>query len=155
MGSARAEDVVALPPHEAIELWLDTSRWASFVDGVARVAQRKGDWPEPGASVVWESPPRGRGTVTEKVVELQRPGRVVVQVFDNRLTGRQTTTFGPHEEGALVTTELDFRLTDDVALGAIADFLFVRRAVRDSLRRTLRRFAVEVDEEAALRDAPL
>jgi hypothetical protein len=33
----------------------------------------------------------------------------------------------------------------------VADVLFVRRALRDALRRTLRRFAVEAEEEAGLR----
>jgi hypothetical protein len=33
----------------------------------------------------------------------------------------------------------------------VADAIFIRRALRDSLRRTLFRFAVEAEEEAGLR----
>ena len=36
-------------------------------------------------------------------------------------------------------------------VGAVTDMLFIRRALRDSLERTLRRFAVEAEEEAGLR----
>jgi hypothetical protein len=33
----------------------------------------------------------------------------------------------------------------------VADALFIRRALRDALRRTVGRFAVEAEEEAGLR----
>ena len=46
---------------------------------------------------------------------------------------------------------LDYELTRYGPARALADVLFIRRALRDALRRTLRRFAVEADEEAGLR----
>jgi uncharacterized protein YndB with AHSA1/START domain len=150
MGVARERAVTSLPPGEAIDLWLDTARWPAFVDGFARVERRHERWPEPGATVVWRSRPGGRGTVTEKVAELEPPGRVVVTVLDDKLAGRQTVTFEEDEGGCRMLVELDYELSEGGPLKAIADAVFIRRALRDSIRRTLQRFAVEAAEEAAL-----
>ncbi len=46
---------------------------------------------------------------------------------------------------------LEYTLTRYGPLNALADVLFMRRALRDSLARTVRRFAVEAEEEAGLR----
>jgi uncharacterized protein YndB with AHSA1/START domain len=149
---ARERTAAALPPRQALDLWLDTARWPTFVDGFGGIEQRHDRWPEPGARVVWKSKPGGRGTVTEKVVEIEMPGRLVVQVLDDQLSGRQTVTFEPDEEGdgCRVLVELDYTLNEGGPLRRVADVLFIRRALRDSIRRTLERFAVEAAEEAAL-----
>jgi hypothetical protein len=47
--------------------------------------------------------------------------------------------------------ELEYELTGAGPLAALTDALFIRRALRDMLRRTVSRFAVEAQEEAALR----
>jgi uncharacterized protein YndB with AHSA1/START domain len=150
MGVARERAVTALPPAAALDLWLDTARWPTFVDGLARIERRHERWPEPGASVVWQSRPGGRGTVTLKVLELEPPSRVVVQVFDDKLTGRETVVVEPDGNGSLMHVELDYSLNQGGPLMAIADAVFIRRALRDSIRRTLGRFVVEAEEEAAL-----
>jgi hypothetical protein len=152
MSVARDRAVVALEPRQALDLWLDISRWPTYVDGFGAIDRLHERWPEPGAQVVWRSKPGGRGTVTEKVAELAPPGRVVVDVFDDKLSGRQTATFEPGEEGdgSRVLVELDYKLNEGGPLRAIANFIFIRRALRDSIRRTLERFAVEAAEEAAL-----
>jgi hypothetical protein len=54
-------------------------------------------------------------------------------------------------EGTRVELTLDYELSKYGPLRAVADVLFIRRALRDALRRTLRRFAIEAEEEAALR----
>ena len=160
MGVARERAVVVLEPRQALDLWLDTPRWPTFVDGFGAIEQRHERWPEPGARIVWRSKPGGRGTVTEKIAKLAPPASVVVDVLDDQLSGRQTTTFEPHEsgDGCRVLVELDYKLNEGGPLRAVADFVFIRRALRDSIRRTLERFAVEAAEEAALpdpsRDAP-
>jgi uncharacterized protein YndB with AHSA1/START domain len=155
MSVARERAVTALPQRHALDLWLDTSRWPTFVDGFGAIDQRHERWPEPGARVVWHSKPGGRGTVTEKVAELEPPGRVVIGVIDDQLSGRQTITFEPAEdgEGTDVLVELDYELNEGGPLRAVANFVFIRRALRDSIRRTLERFAVEAGEEAALPDS--
>jgi hypothetical protein len=158
VGVARERTIAILPPRQALDLWLDTSRWPTFVDGFGGIEQRHERWPEPGARVVWRSKPGGRGTVTEKVAELEPPGRVVVDVLDDQLSARQTVTFespaGEGDEGCEILVELDYTLTEGGPLRAVADFIFIRRALRDSIRRTLERFAVEAAEEAALPGSP-
>jgi hypothetical protein len=150
-GTARAAEVVTLTPEGALTLWADTSRWATFVEGFARTLEVSPDWPAKGARLVWESRPDGRGRVTEKVTE-HGPGRFTTQVFEEALTGRQTVTASEHADGTLVEIELEYELAKYGPLRAVADAIFIRRALRDSLRRTLRRFAVEAEEEAGLRE---
>ena len=146
MGKARAQIKVAGPISEAEALWYDTSRWPSFVDGFHHVVKQEGDWPrEVGARVLWSSIQDGRGAVDERVVFYEVRASQTVSVEDPRLTGRQTITFTVGEEGAcLVVLELDYRLKQGGALAPVVDALFVRRAVRDSLRRTLSRFSREL-----------
>ena len=142
---------VPLEPGRALALWSDVRRWPSFIDGLPRVADASAGWPEPGSKVVWESRPGGRGRVTEKVVERSQ-ARFATEVFEQRLLGRQTAEFGPAGDGGThVALALDYELVRGGPLGFATDVLFVRRAVRDALVRTLRRFAVEAEDEAGLR----
>jgi uncharacterized membrane protein len=149
---ARAQATVALEPAEAMALWTNLERWPTFVEGFGRALEVSADWPAKGASLVWESIPGGRGRVTERVVEAAA-GRFSTRVFEERLYGVQTATFvrSPERPGSSVELRLDYELARYGPLRALADLLFIRRALREALRRTLRRFAVEVEEEASLR----
>jgi hypothetical protein len=146
--SAGAE--VRLAPEAALRLWTDLSRWSTFIEGFARVTEVDPGWPGEGSRVVWESIPSGRGRVTEKVVE-SAPGQFATMVFEDRLSGRQTLRAIESEGGARVDLTLEYTLTSYGPLGPLADAIFIRRALRDSLRRTMQRFAVEAEEEAGLR----
>ena len=150
MARAGAARVVPLSPEGTVALWVDTARWPTFVEGFARTLEVAPEWPDPGAKVVWESTPEGRGRVTERVVE-HGPGRVVTEVFERSLHGTQTLTASEHADGALAEVELEYELTKYGPLRAVADLIFIRRALRDALNRTLRRFAVEAEEEVGLR----
>jgi hypothetical protein len=150
MSTARAEAVVRVQPEGALALWTDLRRWPSFVEGFARVVEVSHEWPHPGSKVVWESMPTGRGRVTEKVVA-KATDRFATDVHEERLAGRQTATFREESEGTRVEVQLEYELAKRGPLRALADVVFIRRALRDSLRRTLRRFAVEAEEEAGLR----
>jgi hypothetical protein len=150
MRTARAEAEVVLGPEDAVRLWTDVSRWPSFVEGFSHAAELDPDWPAEGCRVVWESVPAGRGRVTEKVVEAG-PRQLSTLVFEDRLAGRQTLRATESDAGALVELSLEYTLTKYGPLGALADAVFIRRAVRDALRRTLFRFVVEAEEEAGLR----
>jgi hypothetical protein len=150
VSTARAQAAVALESEAACRLWTDPRRWASFVEGFARVREVSDDWPDRGAKVVWESIPAGRGRVTERVVE-SGPSSFATEVFDDSIHGTQRASFEPVEGGARVELELEYELTKYGPLRALANVLFIRRALRDSLRRTLRRFAVEAEDEAGLR----
>jgi hypothetical protein len=149
MGVVRESVVVPLPPERARELWTNLQRWATFVEGFARVLEAEPEWPSAGSKLVWESIPEGRGRVTERVVESSED-EIVTEVFEEALSGRQTVRFEPEEGEALVELELDYKLTQSGVLRAIADVIFIRRALAAAQARTLRRFAAEAAEEASL-----
>lgn len=150
MRTARAEAEVALAPEAALRLWTDVSRWSSFVEGFARVIELDPTWPDEDTRVIWESVPAGRGRVTEKVTDAA-PGHFATLVFEDRLAGRQTLRAIESETGARVELALEYTLTRYGPLGPVADAVFIRRALRDSLRRTVQRFAIEAEDEAGLR----
>jgi hypothetical protein len=151
MRTAQATAEVALAPEAALRLWTDVRRWSTFVEGFARVLEHDGGWPAEGSRVIWESVPAGRGRVTEKVVEGPTLDRFATMVFEDRLAGRQSFRVAESAGGAQVELTLEYTLTKYGPLGGVADAIFIRRAVRDSLERTLARFAVEAEEEAGLR----
>ena len=139
----RVEASVVVPGRaaEAEALWLDRTRWASWVDGFASVKSLDPTWPEPGAELRWVSRPRGRGLVAERVVE-HDPGRTLAfAVEDERLNGLQRVTLTPGRDEVGVTLSLEYTLKERTA--PVVDLFFVRRALRDSLRRTVTRFAIE------------
>jgi Polyketide cyclase / dehydrase and lipid transport len=146
---ASARTALPLTPAEALGLWSNVERWPSFVEGFARRLELTDSWPDPGARVVWESTPDGRGRVTERVTE-NTLERFSTQIFDKSLTGTQTLRALPASDGSEVELSLDYELTRYGPLSGIADALFIRRALRDSLKRTLYRFTVEAEEEADL-----
>jgi hypothetical protein len=88
--------------------------------------------------------------VTEKVTE-NEPDRFSTQVYEKALTGTQTLRALPAPDGSEVELSLEYTLTKYGPLGAVADALFIRRALRDALRRTLYRFGIEAEEQARLR----
>jgi Polyketide cyclase / dehydrase and lipid transport len=147
---AGAEIVVALPPGDAQALWTDVDRWPTFIEGFGHVVRKSEEWPATGAKLVWESNPGGRGRVTERV-SASAPGAFATEVLEERLHGIQALAFEAVEQGTRVTLRLEYGLTAGGPLAAITDLLFIRRAVRDALRRTLRRYAVEAQEEGGLR----
>jgi Polyketide cyclase / dehydrase and lipid transport len=114
------------------------------------VLEQSSGWPAEGERVSWESTPGGRGRVTEKVVE-RRSDSFSTMVFESALMGRQTLRAAPHTTGAEVELSLEYTLVKYGPLSVVADALFIRRALRDSLQRTVGRFAVEAEDEAGLR----
>jgi uncharacterized membrane protein len=152
VASVRRATVVDLAPQDAFDLWTDVRRWPTFVDGFGHVERLDDEWPQYGAKLVWRSPPAGRGTVTEKVLQSEPAQRFSVRVLEERLTGTQTIEFHPGDEPhtTAVALTLDYELQQAGPLKAITDALFIRRAQGDALQRTLRRFAIEAAEEAAL-----
>jgi hypothetical protein len=138
-----------LSPSDAVRLWSDVERWPSFVEGYARRLELTEAWPEPGGRVVWESTPDGRGRVTETVVE-SSPERFATQVYEAALAGTQTLRAVAADDGSEVELSLEYELARYGPLRGLADAIFIRRALRDALRRTLYRFTVEAEEEARL-----
>ncbi len=150
MRRASARSTLLLTPPEVLALWTDVERWPSFVEGFARRLELTDTWPEPGGRVVWESNPDGRGRVTETVIE-SAPDRFATQVFESALMGTQMLRVLPTSDGSEVELSLEYELVKYGPLRGVADALFIRRALRDALRRTLFRFGVEAEEAARLR----
>ena len=149
MRRASARSSLPLSPSDAVRLWSDVERWPSFVEGYARRLELTEAWPEPGGRVVWESTPDGRGRVTETVVE-SSPERFATQVYEAALAGTQTLRAVAADDGSEVELSLEYELAKYGPLRGLADAIFIRRALRDALRRTLYRFTVEAEEEARL-----
>jgi len=140
----RATAVVPGRIIEAEELWYDPHRWAAWVDGFGHVYKLEGDWPQVGARLVWDSPPRGRGRVQELVTAYEARTGQTREVEDERLRGTQTVAFEVAGADAVqITLTLDYVLKHRNAFTPLLDRLFIRRELSDSLRRTLTRFGHE------------
>jgi hypothetical protein len=152
MGRVKAElQLPGVATSDAEELWYDTRRWPTFVDGLGHVFKVDEGWPrEAGAVAIWDSKPGGRGRVLERVVSFEARVGQTVEVEDEKIHGRQTIGFQPNPDGTNVTLELDYAIKQDRGVPAVVDFVFVRRPMRDSLRRTLARFEREVRAPADL-----
>jgi len=135
---------------DAEALWYDTSRWPTFVDGFGHVVGVDPGWPREG-TVTWDSRPGGRGRVLERVVRYTAGDGQDAEVEDERITGTQSVRFAPYPEGGVgVALELRYQLKRAFPGSALVDAIFIRRAMRDSLARTLRRFAIELAAEREL-----
>ncbi len=152
MRLAGARAAVILEPERTLGLWTNQERWPSFVEGFGHVLEVDPAWPQEGSRVIWDSIPGGRGRVTELVLELGER-RLVTQVFEDALAGTQTLAVepGPADGGSIVELTLEYELTGSGPFTWLSDAIFIRRALRDALRRTLGRFAVEAEDEAGLR----
>ena len=143
MGRAKASISVPGRAAEAEALWYDPHRWQAWVDGFGHVVSLSDGWPDRGAELVWESPPGGRGRVTERVVAYEMRMGQTLEVEDATMTGRQTVKFEPGPEAVVITLSLEYRIKDRTPFTPIVDLLFVRRAMADALRRTVTRFSNE------------
>jgi hypothetical protein len=143
MATVRAAQTVAGLASDAEALWYDPQRWPAWVDGFGHVVKLEGGWPAPGARAVWESRPGGRGRVVERVTAYEARIGQTLEVEDEKLRGTQRVTFEPGPEGVEVALELEYELKHANAFTALTDALFIRRALGESLKRSLLRFARE------------
>lgn len=153
--TVRASRAVVLAPAEAMELWTDLGRWPTFVEGFAHVVTKDDSWPAAASKLVWQSRPGGRGRVNEKV-ELYRDHVLATRVVEEAFHGRQEVRFSPDEDGgSIAELRLEYELHPTTIwrrgpVGWLTNFFFIRRAMTDSLVRTLRRFATEAAEQQSL-----
>jgi hypothetical protein len=147
MGRVSASIRVGGRAAEAEALWYDPQRWPTFIDGLHHVARIDGEWPQVGARVVWDSHPGGRGRVLERVTAYEPRVGQTLDVEDEKLRGTQRVSFEPLEDGVRVGLELAYELKERRGVLPVVDLLFIRRPQRDSLQRTLRRFATELASE--------
>jgi hypothetical protein len=142
----RAIDVPATVV-EVEELWFDVRRWPAWIDGFDEVVELREPWPRAGGAVVWQSNPYGRGRVTEQATALHPGQGQSADVEDDRLSGRQAVTFAAAGGGTSVTLEFEYAIKRARPGMFVVDLLFIRRAVADSLRRTLEGFARELGSD--------
>jgi hypothetical protein len=143
VGRVRAVQAVPGLASEAEELWYDPQRWPAWVDGFGHLAKLEGEWPEAGARAVWDSKPGGRGRVVEHVTAYEARTGQTLAVEDEKLRGTQRVSFEPGSDAVEVALELEYELKQRNPLTPVTDLLFIRRALRESLRRSLLRFARE------------
>jgi hypothetical protein len=143
MPRVRAVQTVPGLASEAEAVWYDPQRWPSWVDGFGHLAKLEGDWPTVGARTVWDSKRGGRGRVVERVRAYEARVGQTLEVEDEKLRGTQRVGFSPTPDAVAVTLELEYELKERNVLTPITDALFIRRALRDSLKRSLIRFARE------------
>jgi hypothetical protein len=135
--------------YDAETCWYDLERWPEWVDGLARVLEVRGDWPNPGSEVIWESHPAGRGTVRERVTEYEPRSGQASQVDDDSITAQQSVSFQPRDEGGVqLQLALEYALKRRSPVSWLVDLVFIRRLMGASLGRTLDRF------QAVLSDSP-
>jgi hypothetical protein len=142
----RVRAAVSVPglASEAEALWYDPQRWPAWVDGFGHVTKLEGEWPAPGARAVWDSRPGGRGRVVERVSAYEARSGQTLAVEDEQLTGTQTVTFEPGPDGVAVALELEYEMKNTNLFTPLTDALFIRRALRESLQRTVNAFAREL-----------
>ena len=92
---------------------------------------------------MWESRPGGRGRVVERVTAYETRSGQTLAVEDERLLGTQRVSFEPGPDGVEVALELEYELKERNPFTPLTDALFIRRALRDSMKRTLLQFARE------------
>ncbi len=143
MGRATASITVPGRAADAEALWYDPHRWPAWIDGFGHVVSLDAGWPDRGAELVWESPPGGRGRVSERVVSYEMRTGQTLEVEDATMTGRQTVKFDPGPDSVEITLSLEYQIKDHTPFTPVVDLLFVRRAMTDALRRTVTRFANE------------
>lgn len=147
-----SESVAGVTPAAIIAAWVETDRWSAIVDGFSRIVERSSDWPAPRSFVIWESGGGGRGRVSEEVEAHDPAGRFATMVADPQLAGTQTlmATVVPTPDGGETTRVelvLDYELTGASMFQSLMDSLFIRRALRDSLRRTVAGLVAEVEPD--------
>jgi Polyketide cyclase / dehydrase and lipid transport len=143
--AALSESVlVGVSLKEAWDWYFEPSGWPLWVDGFATVESSEG-YPAAAGSLVWQSVPAGRGTVRERVLAHEPRTLHKVAFTDPESAGELTTRFEAEGGGTRVTLELEYRLARGGALAWVTDRVFVRSQMRESLRRTLARYRLEVE----------
>jgi uncharacterized membrane protein len=148
--SIRTSRDFAVPVAEAEALWYDLDRWPAFIDGFHHIEKRDGDWPRQGSSIAWQSFPGGRGRVLEQVTGYAPRDGQTAEIDDDEILGTRRVRFQAREDGVRIELALEYELKDRSLIKVIAEPFFIRRAMRDSLRRELTRFGRELEADRAL-----
>jgi uncharacterized membrane protein len=142
--------VVQASLKEAWDYYFEPRGWPAWVDGFHAVDSAEG-YPEQGGTLAWSSTPAGRGRVTERVLAHEPRRLHRISFADPESSGELETRFEiAGDEKTKVSLELTYSLAAGGPFAWLAERLFVRGQVAKSLRRTLLRYRLEVDELAAM-----
>lgn len=144
MGETVESVRIAATLKEVWDLYFDTSRWSSWVDGFATLESVSG-YPEIGGTLRWRSNPAGRGEVAERVLEHEPRRRHLVSFRDPESEGELETVFEIEGEGVTVRQRMTYTVLHPGLLGPLTDIFFVRRQVAASLARSLERLRYEAE----------
>jgi hypothetical protein len=133
--------VVEAPGIEAEQLWHDPSRWASWIDGFTYLSKLSDEWPLVGARRVFGSRER---FVAETVSRYEAGSGLITHYEDEKVSGLQHVRFETDGIRTRVTVALDLSPKEKMPLG---QQWWLRRKLRESLRRTLLRFSYELAAE--------
>jgi hypothetical protein len=135
---------------EAWDYYFEPAGWPAWVDGFGAVDSASG-YPEEGATLTWSSTPAGRGRVSERVLAHEPRTLHRIEFSDPESRGELTTAFALEGEGTRVSLELTYELVAGGLFSWLAERFFVRGQLAKSLRRTLQRYRLEVEELADMR----
>jgi uncharacterized membrane protein len=135
---------------DAWDYYFQPRGWPAWVDGFHAVDGSHG-YPEEGGTLIWSSTPAGRGQVTEQVLAHEPRKLHRISFTDPESSGELETTFEiSGDEKTTVGLQLTYALASGGAFAWLAERFFVRGQVAKSLRRTLLRYRLEVEELAAM-----
>ena len=104
----------------------------------------EGEWPAAGARAVWDSRPGGRGRVVERVTAYEARAGQTLEVEDEKLRGTQRVVVRARDATASRSRSSSSTSSRaPTSFTPLTDALFIRRALRESLKRSLLRFARE------------
>jgi len=150
VGSVEASVEIPAPLADVWELLVDPRRWPSWIDGFGSVEWVEG-YPAVGGTIRWHSTPVGRGTVSERVLEME-PRRLLRVAYEDPgssgevLTVVEIVAEGGAEPRTKVDQRLEYKLSSGGPLRSLTDRLFIRPQMRRSLQRTLAQLRVEAGD---------
>lgn len=132
--------LVAAPPEQVFDMWIDLDRLPEWVGGVKRVTDRVGSLDEVGARyTVWF----GRMASPTTVIEVARPHHIRTRFGNLILKGESDAMFTPEGNGTRIRQV--FRTRGLVA--AIFGRIFATGSYPGSFRGELERFRLLVESQ--------
>lgn len=134
---------VGASPELVFDLYTNLERMHEWTGGVTGVTDVSGPLTEPGTSYVVHF---GRMRSLSRVLEVERPRRIVTSFGNRVLAGESEATFEPAEAGTFMTQEFRTRGLIPGLMGRI----FSIGSYKGSFRGELREFARIAEREASL-----
>jgi hypothetical protein len=137
MRLVQAVGVIEAPGVEVEQLWFDSSRWASWLEGFSHLVTLDDGWPVDGRRVY----DGARGRVLEKILRYTAGSGYSATVEDSRMSGVITVTFETDNVRTRITVELDVEPKEKLAPGPR---WWLRRKLREEWLLSLRRLGYEL-----------